>query len=261
MTRPERRARAGHRGPAAGSPVPWGVGAAVLYVITAAVAMHGSPGPARVLYDGLTPLLPYRWSHPPLELARDNQPPAGGQTTLPLTAGSPPGSETTDDGQASVIFDANTVAPARGDSAIQVSIVPLDPAAVAPAPPGTRFDGNAYRIDAWYIPSRTPVRLRAPAAVVLRFATGATRLVRATGTGWTVLPTLTYPGNLQLVVAKSEVLGTFAPVAPKSLPYTQSSRWWIYAVAGVAVLIAVLIGYTPRILARLRGRVADTGRR
>jgi hypothetical protein len=123
-----------------------------------------------------------------------------------------------------------------------------------------RFDGNAYRIDARYVPSGIPVRLRAPATVVLRYATGATQVVRATGTEWAALQTLIYPGSLQLVVAKSDALGIFAPVAPKSLPYTHGSRWWIYAVAGVAVLIILLVGYLPRILARRLGPSKDARR-
>ncbi|HEX4835627.1 MAG TPA: hypothetical protein VFW01_04760, partial [bacterium] len=232
----------------------WGGGAVALCVVTAGMSVLWGLGPIRILYDGLAPLLPYRWSHPPLELARDNQPPERGEGTLPLAAGSPPGSMTTNDGQASVIFDENAVMPTGTESAVRVSIDPLDPETVAAAPPGTRFDSNAYRIDARYAASRKPVMMRAPATVVLRYATGATQMVRADGPGWTALQTLTYPGSLQIVVAKSETFGIFAAVAPMNLPYTRRTSWWVYVIAGVPVIIVLLIGYGPQILARLRSR-------
>lgn len=260
MTHAQRRARREGRGVAGTRIFVWGGGGVALYVVTAGMSVLWGLGPIRILYDGLAPLLPYRWSHPPLELARDNQPPERGEGTLPLTAGSPPGSMTTGDGQASVIFEENVVLPAGTESAVRVSIDPLDPATVAAAPPGTRFDSNAYRINARYAASRTPLMMRAPATVVLRYATGATHMVRADGPGWTALRTLTYPGSLQLVVAKSETFGIFAAVAPKNLPYTRGTSWWVYVIAGVPVILVLLIGYGPRILARLRRR-AEARRR
>lgn len=252
MTHLEDREPRADRAVAADHRVAWGIAAVAIYAITIVISGASSVGPMRILYDGLAPLPPYRWLHPPPELARDNQAPEPGQATLPLTAGSPPGSVTTGDGQASVIFDENTVAPARGESTVQVNIIPVDPAAVAAPPAGTRFDGNAYTIDARYITSGQRVRLRAPATIVLRYATGAIQMVRATGSGWTGLQTLNYPGSLQLVVAKSEMFGTFAPVAPANLPYTRRTHWWVYVIASLP-FIALLIGYLPRILARLRG--------
>lgn len=259
MTHAQRRDRGTGRRVAGTRIFVWG-GAVALYVVTASMSVLWGLGSIRVLYDGLAPLLPYRWSHPPLELARDNQPPERGEGTLPLTTGSPPGPMTTGDGQASVIFDENTVLPPGTESALRVSIDPLDPETVAPAPPGTRFDSNAYRIDARYAASLKPVMMRAPATIVLRYATGATRMMQADGPGWTVLPTLTYPGSLQLVVAKSESFGIFAAVAPKNLPYTRGTSWWVYVIAGIPVILVLLIGYGPRILARLRLR-ADARRR
>lgn len=252
--------RARGRGVATAWAAVWGTAAAAFYVVAALVSVQWGLAPGRVLYDGLAPVPPYRWLHPPPELARDNQPPEPGDATLPLTAGSPPGSVTTGDGQASVIFETTTVAPARGEFAARISIVPLDPAGLAAAPSGTRFDGNAYRIDARYASSGMPVKLQAPATIVLRYATGATHMAYASGSGWGVLQTIRYPGGLQLLVAKSDALGAFVPLAPQGLPYTHRSQWWIYVAAGASVLIALLIGYIPRVLARLRDR-AGNGRR
>lgn len=254
MTEPERPMRAGGRGILVAHTAVWGTAAAAFYVLASVASTQWGLPPGRVLYDGLAPLPPYRWMRPPPELARDNQPPEPGEATLPLTAGSPPGSVTTGDGQASVIFETTTVAPARGESAVRVSLVPLDPAGVAAPPSGTRFDGNAYRIDARYAASGMPVNLQAPATIVLRYATGASRMARVSESGWSALQTITYPGGLQLLVAKPDALGVFVPLAPQGLPYTHPSRGWIYVVAGISVLIALLIGYMPRVLARLRGR-------
>jgi hypothetical protein len=256
MIRLEGREGRANGGVAPGHAIAWGVGVAALYVITAVISGPWSVGPVRILYDGLAPLPPYRWVHPPPELARDNQAPEPGDATLPLTAGSAPGSVTTGDGQASVIFEENTVAPATGESAVRVSIAPMDPAAVAAAPKGTRFDGNAYTIDVRYLSSGQRVRLRAPATIVLRYATGATQMVRATGTGWSALQTLNYPGSLQLVVAKTQMFGIFTSVAPENLPYTRRIHWWVYVIAGLPVL-ALLLGYLPRILARFRARAQE----
>lgn len=252
MTRLDGRERRANRGLAAGHTIAWGVGAVALYVITAVMSGPWNLGAVRILYDGLAPLPPYRWVHPPPALARDNQAPEPGDATLPLAAGSAPGSVTTGDGQASVIFEENTVAPASGESAMRVTVVPVDPAAGAAAPQGTRFDGNAYTFDARYITSGQRVRLRTSVTIVLRYATGATQMVRATGQGWTAIQSLNYPGSLQLLVSKSEMFGTFATVAPENLPYVHRTRWWVYVIASLPV-IALLLGYLPRILARLRG--------
>jgi hypothetical protein len=51
----------------------WGALAAAAY-LGAAIGVGRLPGP--LLYDGLIPLPPYRWVHPPATAARDNQPPA-----------------------------------------------------------------------------------------------------------------------------------------------------------------------------------------
>ncbi|HEX2711557.1 MAG TPA: hypothetical protein VHM88_04945, partial [Candidatus Acidoferrales bacterium] len=174
-------------------PTAWGAAAAILYLIIAVASSRWAGLPARILYDGFAPLTPYRWVHPQPELARDNQPPEPGTGDVPFgPEGLSPLSVTTGDGQAAAIFSEKTVAPRAGQTALRITLVPLDPAAVAAAPTGLRFDSNAYRIDASYVPSGGPVTLRARATVVLRYATVAAGIVHLSGTAWTALETKRY---------------------------------------------------------------------
>ncbi len=234
--------------------LPWGLGAAAVYLAVAAVSLRGGWIPGRVLYDGLAPPPPYRWVYPPPELAKDNQVPDLGTRTIPVTStGSPPTSVSTGDGQAGVDFPEGGIASARGAAAVEVRIVPLDPDTVGGAPPGLRFDSNAYRVEVRYTGSGAPAKLRAPASIVLRYATGATGMVRAEGSAWIPLPTTRYGGFLQLVVANTQQVGIFAAVAPRSLPYVERATRWLYLrILGAALIVGLAIRFLPQILATFR---------
>ena len=242
---------------AAGRTCAWGIAAAALYVITAVTSSHWTGPPARILYDGLAPLAPYRWVRPPPELARDNQPPEPGAGDVPFgPEGLSPLSITAGDGQATVIFGEKTVAATPGESAVTVRLIPLDPATVAAAPSGLRFDSNAYRIDVSYASSGKPVVLRAPATVVLRYATGANGIMRFSGAAWAPLQIRRYDLP-QLATAETRTLGTFVTTAPATLPYTQASHWRLYGLLVLLALIAALVIYVtlrsrPRRQARQR---------
>lgn len=230
----------------------WGVAAAILYLITAVASSRWTGLPARTLYDGLAPLAPYRWVRPPPELARDNQPPEPGTGDIPFgPEGLSPLSVTTGDGQAAVIFSEKTVARRAGEAAVRVTLVPLDPAAMAAAPAGLRFDSNAYRIDASYIPSGAPARLSARATVVLRYATGATGIVRFSGSAWAALATKRFDAA-QIITADTQALGLFAAQAPATLPYAASHPWRLYGALVLFALGAVLVFSLTRRLARRR---------
>lgn len=188
----------------------WGVLAAALY-LGAVVGMGPLPGP--LLYDGLVPLPPYRWVHPPAGVARDNQPPNPVQQTLTVgPRGSPASEVSTDDDQALVTFPAGVVAPRSGESSVRVKIIPLDPATVAPAPRGQPYDGNAYRFEAAYASSGAPVVLTAPVTIVLRYAVHATRMLRYNDSDWATLSVTRYDGSQQ-VLANSDRLGIFVAAA------------------------------------------------
>jgi hypothetical protein len=182
----------------------WGTVIAGLYV---AVMMFSSPGARHLLYDGLAPLLPYRWVSPPAGASKD--PPATGSGTIAL---GPRGSEaseisTTDD-QALVTFPAGVIALRPGESSVNVTISPLDPGLLAAAPVGRRFDGNAYRVSASYASSAAPAALVAVVTVVLRYPIHATQVLRLEGGAWTALQSTRFDGSQQ-VLANTDRLGTF----------------------------------------------------
>ncbi len=168
------------------------------------------PFPVRLLYDGLVPLPAYRWVHPPASRARDNKPALPGTGTIAIGPPSKAVEVATDDDQALVTFAEGAVAPRPGDSSVKVEVVPLDPVAVAPAPGARRFDGNAYRIEATYIPSGAPAVLASPVTVVLRYPVHATLFFRLTGSAWEPLSPQVFTGSQQ-ILANTDRLGVFAP--------------------------------------------------
>jgi hypothetical protein len=207
------------------------------------------PGPARLgraLYDGVMPLPPYQWVHPPRELARDNRPPEPGRATRNLDpSGRSAGAVATGDAQCTVIFNDGSIAAGPLGSTITTTITPLDPATIGPPPPRTRFDGNACRFDAVYGQSGAVPRFSRPVTVVLRYATGGTQIVRAAsggGPAWQPIRAVQYAGHLHLLVGDVTTLGTFAPVAPAGTPYAPRTPWAAYAAgAAAAVFVALLL--------------------
>jgi hypothetical protein len=187
-----------------------------VYLAAAALVPH--PPHGRVLMDGLVPQPPYRWVHPPGGRAGDNEPPEAYATALPLSAnGSAAAEFATDDLQATLTLPANVVAPHAGETKARVTLTPLDPATLAPAPSGRRFDGNAYRLDVVYDASGTPAQLTGPITVVLRYAVHATTILRLDSANdkpaWVRLPTTVYTGS-QEDLAHSDRLGAFVASNP-----------------------------------------------
>ncbi len=214
---PQVRSRA--RGRTAGSPKPiqilaWGAAAAACYL---GLAVAAGPLPARLLYDGFVPLPPYRWVHPPPGRAGDNQPPKPAVERIPIGPNGTRAAEvSTEDDQIFVTFPEAVVAPRAGETFVQVTITPLDPATVAPAPPGRPVDGNAYRIEASYGgAAAAPAVFGAPLTVVLRYATHATHVLRNQDRGWVSLHSTRFEGS-QEVLANTDRLGVF--VAASGVP-------------------------------------------
>jgi hypothetical protein len=116
----------------------------------------------------------------------------------------------TEDQQALVTFSEAVIAARPGESSVRVTITPLDPASVGPAPAGRHFDGNAYRIDAVYAAASTPAVLSAPVTVVLRYAVHATQMLQFQDGGWVALRTIRFDGSQQLL-ANTDRLGIFVP--------------------------------------------------
>jgi hypothetical protein len=225
----------------------WGAAAVLLYLVVAPYVWRDVP--ARLLYEGEVPLAPYRWVHPPAPLARDNQAPSGGAGEIGLNQeGSGSASILTDDAQAGVIFPHDAVAPRPGMTAAVVRIVPVDPATVAPPPPGYVFDGNGYRVEASY-KNDGPIVLRRAATPVLRYPVHATVLLLSTGGSWAALDTKRVAAAQQ-IFADANRLGVFVAARPIG----GGASWLVYAAGGLAVALAAAVA----VLTFLRRRPAQT---
>jgi hypothetical protein len=215
--------------------------------------------PVKLLYDGYTPPVPYHWVHPPQSLAGGNQKPSAGSGVVTFNAqGSAPASIATGDEQAVIVAPKGAFAPRRGEPSVVVRVEPLDPAGVIPSPgSGLAYDGNAYRISARYTNSHDPAPLLAPVNIVLRYATGATTILRAAGSAWLPLAPTTLPITFQIYGPTND-LGVFVPAGPP--PHGTSFSAWAYQIVTVLlwVAVAVLAGLVLRDAVR-RGR--QKGRR
>ena len=170
-----------------------GIGIAVLYLAGAALSGRASPLTRRPLLDGLAPPVPYRWVKPPPDLAASNKPPASLRASVKLTAtGSQIGAFATSDGQFNLVLSEGAVPARAGQTSVAVSIDPVDPATLGPAPPGLIVAGNAYRIQAAYRPSGGPKARPLPLgrsprgtrAALAAAATSAGASDRAAGSTW-----------------------------------------------------------------------------
>jgi hypothetical protein len=185
----------------------WGIAAAAFYIAAAVVFTTGVP--VRLLYDGEMPPPPYRWIRPPGDIFGPSQTPQPGIGTIALTAtGSRYSVVGTDDAQAWVVFSKDAVVREPGESEVRVRITPLDPTSVPASPPGMRFDGNAYRIQAVYAKSGQPVKLREVVTVMLRYPRHAQDILHVSGSRWVVLSTNKVDVTLQLFASTKE-LGLF----------------------------------------------------
>jgi hypothetical protein len=156
------------------------------------------------------PSRPYRWVSPPPGFEQSNQAPGAGETQIPLTNGESESARAfTDDGQVTVSFSAGTfIAPPR-DTSVRIRITPVKPQ--PPSPTDVVVDGNAYSIDAVYLPSGAgSAALQLPILLSLRFAGHLPDAIyRIDGTVWTPIGG-TLQQRLLTVEARSSRLGTFA---------------------------------------------------
>ena len=210
-----------------------GLGAGLVYVLFAVVSFTYGSLPTLPLYDGVT-LEPYRFVKPPKPLAEFNRKPYSLRARFPLgedvfkavTAA-------TIDSHATVVLPEGSVEPAPGETEIEVTIDPLDPATFGSAPRKAAYDGNAYRFTVRYAASGRPVLLRtscppdaAPGSsascltVIVRYAfgpvigrAGETTLYRMSADGWVAAPTKNIPSLFQ-AYASSGSLGTFVSAGP-----------------------------------------------
>jgi hypothetical protein len=241
-------------------------GVAVVLAYLAGASLSGGRGPLarRPLLDGLAPPPPYHWVKPPPELAAQNRPPAAAEARVRLGAsGSEVTAISTGDGQASLVLEANAIPTSKGATEVAVSINPVDPATLAPAPQGLVLAGNAYRIRLTYRPSGAPARLTGRATVVLVYPllsipVGSlfdyTLLASPDGKAWTRQESNATPGSHQVGAVLPQPGYVVVAVPPAPAAAAKPNR--IPLIAGLAGAGAV-IAIGAVVLARRLRRSAD----
>jgi hypothetical protein len=235
--------------------VVWGGIAVGTYLAGALVSAHLSPFARRPLLDGLAPVAPYRWVSPPPSAAATNKPPTPGRFTLPITRdGVRGGAFATQDVQVTVIVPNGAFSSRPGQRSILLTVVPLAPSEVAPAPRSLVLLGNVVRLDARYQPSGAPVtRLAKPIEVVLLYPfvpTDSGRhvlLSSADGTSWSTVKATDHVASAQLLAPMRTLgdvaaAGTRAAARPSAGPGSS-------AYGSVAVTAAIVAGAALLILA------------
>jgi hypothetical protein len=240
-----------------------GVGAVLL-----ALTWRASPLPSPPMYEGLTtPVQPYRYLHPPPGLGstpppssvRQSLPPKQGQSPplFPQTTESPP--------QAQLLAAQDSFVLPPGATAVEASIVPVDPPPVPPL--GGQVQGNVYDFEVTAGGAPLPVRPGRRVTVVLRGPSGIVNPVieRFADGAWTRFETVAL-GQLagESYTADVTGLGDFALVATPGAPAGGGSDPFVVVLAAGAVLLTVGTLLALRRRHRRRpppGRVAPTGRR
>jgi hypothetical protein len=221
------------------------------YLLVGALSFRDGLLPRAPVLDGLQPPAPYQWVKPPPDRANDNKPPSAATGRIDLTSIGSAGSHTTPDGQATIIFDSNSVPVPPGQTSVSVTITPLDPDKVGPPPPGGyHYDSNAYKFDATYEPSGQPLTTMT-VTIVLSFATSADHIFHRNGSGWDPLPTT--PAAQNQLFAPAHSLGTFVAAGTKvaAPPKQASPVILVLEVAAPFVVIAVVLIV---VLGRRRGK-------
>lgn len=190
----------------------WGLAAAVVYLVAAITTWPVVP--VRILYEGDAPPPPYHWVRPPANLAAGNELPPPGTGSIAMVASvSRPASVATGDAQGVVVLPEGAIEPRPGETRADIRITPVDPATIAQAPSGFRFDGNVYRVEGVYAASGRPIVLRRPATVILRYPIHATEMFRRDPQTWTPLKAEVVQATLQIFASTAQ-LGAFVAAAP-----------------------------------------------
>ncbi|HEX3604626.1 MAG TPA: hypothetical protein VH134_01800 [Candidatus Dormibacteraeota bacterium] len=203
-----------------------------------------APGAAPPLYDGLeAPAEPYRHLAAAPEFA-GVRPPSSVQQRVPVSIGPGlRGAVMTDEvpPQAQLIFAPDTFAVPPATAAVDVSITPVPPPAVAAH---GRLDGNVYRLTVTAGASALAIGAGRHATVVLRGPAGVAgpHVELFTGRRWTALETtalsLTAP---DVYAANTGALGDVALVVPPSTPRTGGGSPTV-PIAVAALGAATLLG-------------------
>jgi hypothetical protein len=227
----------------------WAVPLALALVYIAALALTAqlSNHPTQPLFEGVGPTAPYRWAKPPPEFAATNQPPGNLDVTAPLDAnGSTPISSGSHDGQLVLNLSAGAFPPADGATSVHVLGTPLDPATLGALPAPLRSDGNAYQVNANYLPTNAAATVAKPGNIVLVVPEAADAIYYSQdGKTWERRDTQTVggPSTVGTVFDKPGyyLAGTTAPPLSAATSSGGSSWTSILVVAGTALLVLLLI--------------------
>ena len=216
----------------------------LLMVATAFLVVRQAIGGPRPYLDGYTPPPPYRWVSPPPNLAKSNQPPTSGTTTIGLTDGSSDAAGAfTDDGQITVSFNPGTFTDSTGQTGVLVQITPLVPQPASPA--GVIADGNVYSMKATFVPNGKPAtELHTPVLLDMRYPSHKPDAIyRVDGKNWTPLDNSTVQELLLTIDARSTQLGTFAAAHQASSGTSQGggANPLMFLALGLAVIIGVAL--------------------
>ena len=240
-----------------------GLAVAALYLAGAALSGHVSVLARRPVLDGFGSAPPYHWVNPPPALAPNNQQPHSATKAFLFAGGILKGGVISpNDLQVTLILQDGAVASASGQTSVQVTMTPLDPAKLGAPPSGLVFDGNAYRIAATYRPGGTAITtLKVPGDLALVYPADATFglgsikhviLSSATGTNWNTLATTDLPQSQQ-ASAKTSAFGYFVigRTGGAATAHASSRSFVPLTVAGAFVLLILLIT-SPRVIRRFR---------
>ena len=144
--------------------------------------------PVRPLYDGAGFSLPYRWVKAPWYVGSYNVTPKPSLTVIPFENGASTLSGVSSEDSQLVLNLPKGAIPARaGDTGVLASLTPVDPKKMAAQPPeGLRPNGNAYRVELSYMPSKEAVpSVAVPGNVVMVVPDDADSILySASGKGW-----------------------------------------------------------------------------
>jgi hypothetical protein len=177
-----------------GGPSAFRTGIALAGLYAAVVAATGvvSGHPVHPLFDGVGNTNPYRWVRPPWYVGSANVKPERSHTDITFENGaSPLTGVTSQDAQLVLNLPAGALASRPGDTGVRAEIKPLDPKKLGRTPGKLRPDGNAYKLEMTYEPSRAPLSMTtAPGNIVLIVPTPAdTILYSGDGNEWDLVPT------------------------------------------------------------------------
>ena len=229
-----------------------GLAVVLAYLLVAWASVQAGLVSRSPLYDGLADIPLYRWVNPPPEREGGNEVPEAEtfQVAVSTSGQADPGSVTTGDGQMTLTF--NYLPPAPEPYGISLSMTPLDPAELAPAPEGFYFDSNAYKLEA--VDTKTGAPVDGSFTAIMRFSVHGPQILSLNEGTWTPLadPLLT-DADLQ-VSAETPANGTYVAAGTGTRPPEDTNRgesfpWFSTIIGSVGLLLlfsAAIVAFRRR---------------